>query len=188
MLKRRRQRGVSVIEAMITVALIAILVVLAAPAVGDWFANARIRTAAESLLAGLQLARAEAVRRNTVVEFRLAATSCGPQVVAPAPTAFAICAASGEMIQARAGEEGTADVTAVVTPAGAAMVSFDGLGRRAVNADGSASLERIDLDLPAAVLPAERTRDLRLVIGIGGQITLCDPNVTAADDVRRCPQ
>lgn len=192
MLTCGRENGISVIEAMITVALIAILVVLAVPAVGDWFANARIRTAGESLLAGLQFARTEAVRRNTIVEFRLGMSSCDPNAGVHAPTAYAICpagaSADADTIDQRSGVEGSADVVAAVTPDGALRVSFDGLGRRTANVDASLPLERIDLDLPEAVLPAERTRDLTLLIGVGGQIILCDPNVTAVDDVRRCPQ
>ncbi|MCX7896394.1 MAG: GspH/FimT family pseudopilin [Rhodocyclaceae bacterium] len=176
MLNETRPRGVSLIEGLIVVALVAILLVLAAPAIGDWLANSRIRTAGESLLAGLQLARMEAVRRNAIVEFAL-----GPG------TGFVVRTQAGEVIQQRAAAEGSADVVATTTPNGTSIVSFDGLGRRVANLDGSPSIDRIDLDLPAAVLPPERTRNLRLVVGMGGQIVFCDPNVTAADDVRRCP-
>lgn len=175
----RRQRGFSVIEAMIVVTVIAIMMVLSAPMSVEWLANSRIRTAAESMLAGLQLARAEAVKRNTAVEFVLDA--------APAAGWTVRVALSGEEIQTRAAGEGTADVTVAATPSGAARISFDGLGRRATNIDASAPLERLDLDLPASVLAADKTRDLRLQLGTGGQIVMCDPNVTATGDVRKCP-
>lgn len=176
MLNARRQSGVTLIEALIVVALIVILLILALPMVGDWLANGRIRTAAESLLAGLQLARAEAVRRNTPVEFDL-----GPG------TGFTVRTHTGEVIQSRSAAEATADVIVQTTPSNATAVSFDGLGRITANIDASVPLDHIDLDLPTNVLPPEKTRDLRLVISLGGQITLCDPNVTATDDVRRCP-
>jgi type IV fimbrial biogenesis protein FimT len=74
-----------------------------------------------------------------------------------------------------------------VAPGGATRVSFDGLGRRTANIDASAPIDSVDLDLPTTVLPAEKSRDLRVQLGLGGQIVLCDPNVNAADDVRRCP-
>lgn len=176
MLNARRQSGVTLIEALIVVALIVILLVLALPMVGEWLANGRIRTAAESLLVGLQLARAEAVRRNAPVEFVLGSG-----------VGYTVRTQTGETIQSRSAAEATADVIVEATPGGATTVSFDGLGRRIANVDTSAPLERIDLDLPATVLSPEKTRDLRLVISSGGQITLCDPNVTATDDVRRCP-
>lgn len=176
---RHRQRGVSVIEAMIVLTVMVILLIGAVPLGQEWLANSRIRSAAESMLAGLQLARAEAVKRNAVVEFVLDA--------APAAGWTVRTALLGEEIQTKATGEGTADVTATVTPNGATRISFDGLGRRAANIDMSASIERVDLDLPATVLAADRTRDLRLQFGLGGQIILCDPNVVADSDVRRCP-
>ncbi len=175
----RLQRGISVIEAMIVVTVIAIMLALSAPVGGEWLANSRIRSAADSMLAGLQLARAEAVKRNTAVEFVLDA--------APAASWVVRVALSGEELQARAAGEGTADVTVTATPNGAARITFDGLGRRAANVDASAPLDRLDVDLPASVLAADRTRDLRLQFGPGGQIVMCDPNVTATGDVRICP-
>src|SRR5690606_22317271 len=96
-------------------------------------------------------------------------------------------ALSGDEIQTRAAGEGTAAVTVTASPAGATRVSFDGLGRRTANIDASDPIARLDLDLPTTVLAANKTRDLRLQLGLGGQITMCDPNVTATGDVRKCP-
>jgi len=175
----RRQRGISVVETMIVVTVIAIMMVLSAPMGVEWLANSRIRTAAESMLAGLQLARAEAVKRNTPVEFVLDA--------APATSWTVRVALSGEEIQKRAAGEGTSDVTVAVTPNGATRVSFDGLGRRAANIDASDPIDSLDVDLPASVMAADKTRDLRLRLGLGGQVVMCDPNVTADNDVRKCP-
>ncbi|HLT25463.1 MAG TPA: GspH/FimT family pseudopilin [Zeimonas sp.] len=174
-----RQRGVSIIEAMIVLTVLVILLVGAVPTGREWLANSRIRAASESMLAGLQLARAEALKRNTAVEFVLDAVPAASWVVR--------VAATGEELQRRAAGEGTSDVTLAVTPGGATRISFDGLGRRTANVDASAPIDRVDLDLPATVLPPEKTRDLRLQVSLGGQVVLCDPNVTAASDVRRCP-
>jgi type IV fimbrial biogenesis protein FimT len=174
----RRQRGFSVIEAMIVVTVLVIMLALSAPMGSEWLANSRIRSAADGVLAGLQLARAEAVKRNTAVEFVLEA--------APAANWTVRVALSGEEIQSRPAGEGTADVTVTPSPVGATRISFDGLGRRVANIDGSNPLDRIDVDLPATVLAADRTRDLRLQFGTGGQIVMCDPNV-ATGDVRKCP-
>lgn len=176
MLNRARHRGVGIIESMIVVALVAILLALAMPSAAEWLANSRIRTAGESMLAGLQLARAEAVRRNDRIEFRL-----------DGGAAWTVQTAAGAQIQQRGAGEGTADVVTTVTPAGATRVTFDGLGRQRANADASTPIQRIAIDLPTSVLPASKTRDLRLTIGIGGQVLMCDPNVTDAYDVRICP-
>ncbi|MHB1429254.1 MAG: GspH/FimT family pseudopilin [Rhodocyclaceae bacterium] len=176
MLMRAAQRGVTVIEAMIVVALIAIIIAVGLPMTTEWLANSRIRTASESMLAGLQLARAEAVRRNDLVEF-----------VLTGGTGWMVRTVSGTDVQTRSAGEGTADVVIAVTPDNTTRVTFDGLGRRRANIDGSASVERIDIDLPTTVLPADKSRDLRLLVGIGGQIIMCDPTVTATGDVRKCP-
>lgn len=173
-----RQRGISIIEAMIVVTVLVIMLTLSAPMGAEWLANSRIRSASESMLAGLQIARAEAVRRNVAVEFALNAV--------PATGWTVRTALSGEEIQTRAAGEGTADVTVSVSPSGATRVSFDGLGRRTVNIDASDPIDRLDLDLPASVLAADKTRDLRLQLGLGGQIVMCDPNATGSD-VRTCP-
>lgn len=176
---RYRQRGISIIEAMIVMTVIVILLVGAVPMGQEWLANSRIRSAAESMLSGLQLARAEAVKRNAAVEFVLDATPGAGWTVRTA--------LSGEEIQKRAAGEGTSDVTMAVTPGGATRVTFDGLGRRVANIDASNPIDSVDLDLPATVLAPDKTRDLRVQLGLGGQIVLCDPNVAAAGDVRRCP-
>jgi len=175
----RRQRGVSIVEAAIVMAVLAILLAGALPSAQEWLANSRIRSAAESMLAGLQMARAEALKRNVAVEFVLDGSSTSGWTVRTA--------LSGEQLQQRAAGEGTADVTVSASPAGATRVSFDGLGRRTANIDGSDPIDRIDIDLPASVLAADKTRDLRLQLGLGGQVAMCDPNVTASGDVRKCP-
>lgn len=174
-----RQRGVSIIEAMIVVAIIVVLLVLTVPMGLEWLANSRIRSAADSMLTGLQLARAEAVRRNVLVEFVLDA--------APATGWTVRAVVSGEEIQKRAAGEGTSDVIVAITPNGATRVSFDGLGRRAPNVDASNPIERFNIDLPTTVLAADKTRDLRLQVGLGGQVVMCDPNVATEGDVRKCP-
>lgn len=176
MLKKNVQTGVSVIEAMVVVALIVILVLLALPMANEWLANSRIRVAAEGMLAGLQMARAEAVRRNDLVEFRL-----------DGGAGWAVRSSDGSTIQTRAATEGTADVVITTLPNNASRVTFDGLGRRSNNLDGTAPIERILIDLPAAVLSPENSRDLRIDIGVGGQVLLCDPAVVDANDVRKCP-
>lgn len=173
-----RQRGVSIIEAMIVLTVLVILLMGAVPTGQAWLANSRIRSAAESMLSGLQLARAEAVKRNAAVEFVLDGSSGAGWTVRTS--------LSHEEIQKRASGEGTSDVTVTVTPDDAIRVSFDGLGRRVANIDASNPIDRIDLDLPSTVLAADKTRDLRVQLGLGGQIVLCDPNV-AAGDVRKCP-
>ena len=65
------QGGFTLIELMVVVAVVAILAIVAAPSMSALLNANRLSGAAEELTASLQLARSEAVRRNTRV------TVCG---------------------------------------------------------------------------------------------------------------
>lgn len=66
-LTRRHHSGVTLIELIVTVAVLAILLSLAAPTFRDLLAAQRIRAAAHSLVSDLVLARSEAVKRGASV-------------------------------------------------------------------------------------------------------------------------
>ena len=65
------QRGFTLIEMMIGLAILAITIMLGVPSYTAWIMNTQIRNAAESVLNGMQLARNEAVRRNASVQLAL---------------------------------------------------------------------------------------------------------------------
>ena len=64
-------RGFSLIELMITLAIMGIVLSLGASSYQVWIGNVRIRTTGDAIQNGLQLARGEAVRRNTQINFQL---------------------------------------------------------------------------------------------------------------------
>lgn len=174
-----RQNGLSLIELMIGLVIFGIIIMAGMPSYTAWLHNSKIRTAAESISNGLQLARAEAVRRNTNVEFVLTSTATNASdwtVRVANPVA---------VIQSRAAGQGSQGVTMVVTP-GTTRVTFNSLGRIGVNADGSAPFTRVDLDVPTTVIPAAASRELRVTLSPGGNIRMCDPSVSDATDTRYC--
>lgn len=182
------------IEMMITIAILGLLIMLAMPSVGSWLLNTRIRTAAESLQNGLQLARMEAVRCNVPVQFVLGAGYDSAWSIQfaypnlPTPCKSSIPVALWPTVQSRPANEGSSGVTLAATPANATTVAFDGMGRRlTANADGSGVLTRICVDLPSSILASGKTRDLELNIESGGGVRMCDPKVTDASDTRVCP-
>lgn len=63
----RIARGFTLVELMVTLAVIAILAVVAMPSMTAVINNSRLSGQAEELVASIQLARAEAVRRNARV-------------------------------------------------------------------------------------------------------------------------
>jgi prepilin-type N-terminal cleavage/methylation domain-containing protein len=65
--KSMRVRGLTLMELMVTVAILGILVALAVPSFNSFLAKGRLSGAAEALAQDLQLARSEALRRNAEV-------------------------------------------------------------------------------------------------------------------------
>jgi prepilin-type N-terminal cleavage/methylation domain-containing protein len=65
--KRSSCEGFTLIELLVAVAVMAILAVLAAPAMGSYFAGARLKSAADELFNDMQFARLESVQRNAAV-------------------------------------------------------------------------------------------------------------------------
>jgi type IV fimbrial biogenesis protein FimT len=164
---RRPARGLTLIELMITVAVLAIGLSLAAPSFTQQIANYRLRSASESIINGLNYARAEAVRRNSPVSFTLDNTGAGWTVaqVNPATT-----------LQSRANGE-SPGVTAASTTTSRA-VTFTATGF--VDNSG-VRLSQINLSTSVA-----NTDSRRIDIFGGGLIRVCDPTVTTAGDPRRC--
>ena len=159
--------GFSLIELLIGIAIMAILAGLAMPSFQAWLQNTQIRNAAESVQNGLQRARAEAVGRNTNVEFVLGAGS-----------SWVVQLPDGTNIESRPSSEGSRDVAVAVAPLGATTVTFNNFGGvLANNADASVPFAQVDLD--SSVLAAADSQELRVTIGVGGNVRMCDPNASA---------
>jgi len=170
------QRGFTLIEAMIAIAVLAVLLVMALPVAREFMLNQRIRTAAEAFQNGLQYARAQAIQQNTKVEF----------VVGAGSTWVVQLASDATQLRSRPSEEGTVGVVVVATPGDATKVTFDGFGRTTPNTPVSSRLTRLGIDLDSSLLPAAKTRELQIDIGVGGETRMCDPNVSDTADSRYC--
>ena len=177
----RGQRGFSLVEMMIVVVLLAIVSAIAVPSFTQMIQNTRIRTAAESIQNGLQVARAEAVKRNAKVKFQLNDADSG-WVVCEVANVADDCP-DEEQIQSRSTAEGsTADVTATVVPAGNTSVVFTGMG---LIDQGSNPFTQVDVDMSETVMSPADSRELRILLGAGGSIRMCNPNLDE-DDPRAC--
>jgi len=166
MLSVKLSRGVTLIEMIVVVAILAILVAIAAPSFTIMLANAQIRTAAQAIHDGLQLARVEAIRQNGRVIFTKNALSGWTLSTEPILST----------IQTRSSQEGSQVATVLVTPSAATKVTFNSLGRVVPNTDTTASISQLDIDVPSSLIPAADSRQLRINVSAGGAIRLCDPN------------
>jgi type IV fimbrial biogenesis protein FimT len=194
----RRQGGVTLLELMLGIVLMALLLAMGVPSFSSWIRDTHNRTAAESVLNGLQLARNEAVRRNTVVRFSL--TDQGGTVAwnVGCVAATSTCPAT---IQSRPAAEGSdqarigVSTTAIPVPipsgqfdtaltAGSGLlsgVSFDGLGRVIAPATGT-NFTRADI----VHATNSNARRYVVVVGTGGQVRMCDPKLPFATNPQGC--
>jgi type IV fimbrial biogenesis protein FimT len=161
-----RSRGVTLVELMVVLAVVAVGATLAAPGMAQVIANYRVRAAAESILGGLNFARTEALRRNTPVSFTLAASGSGWAVRQ---------VSSGAALLSRSDNDSPGTVVASVNSALSVTFLSNGLLQ---------SGTRMSQVTVSSLVGASDTR--RIDIYGGGLIRMCDPAVSAADDPRRC--
>lgn len=164
----QRIGGFTLIELMVVLSIIAIMAALAAPTLGQQLANFRVRSAADSIVTGLNTARAEAARRNSVVSLTLNTNGEGWTVaqVSPATT-----------IRSRGnGEPSTLTITSSTS---SRTVTFRPTG--VVDTTVTPRLERINIE---STLAATNKRQIN-ILG-GGLIRMCDPTVTTTGDARAC--
>jgi type IV fimbrial biogenesis protein FimT len=173
-------KGFSLIELMIAIAVLGTMLALGMPVFGNWLQNTQIRTAAESVRSGLQLARTEAVRLNTSVRFVLTDTTESGWIVNPLNDPD-----RDPPISARTHADGSVNVTVSVQPVASNEVVFGPFGQ--VRTDqATPPLTQVDLSNPLITSSDDR-RDLRIIISAGGQAKLCDPKVSSTSDPRKCP-
>lgn len=187
---RRVQRGFNIIELMVGVTLMGILLYYTIPAMTTWLQSSQIRTAAESIQGALQLARAEAVRRNTAVEMVLTSVEGGgnrTDWLVRCVTSSATCPGTSQLeasIQQRVAAEGSPNATVAVNPAMSA-IAYAGNGRITPVPPGSITINVRHQEGGSCLADGGPYRCLRLVVSPGGQVRMCDPAL-AAPNPRAC--
>lgn len=173
-----KQQGFTLIELMIALAVLAIILSVALPNLRIMIANTQIRSVAESVRNGLQLARTEAVKRNESVRFTLNADKswqlgCVTIVADVDGDGQAECPA---VIMAKGVKEGGGGSVTVV---GAGQVTFTSLGTSAAIAG---QLSQVNFTSTTTT----GTKPLRITLGTGGNARMCDPSIVTASDARAC--
>jgi type IV fimbrial biogenesis protein FimT len=200
------QQGMTLVELVVGVMIVGILLALAVPSYQGWIQSAKIRTTIEAILNGVQLARAEAVRRNAQIRFQLTdnltatcalSTSDANWVVSfDDPTGLCANAMLNEaldagdaavspaprMIQVRSAAEGSANLTVT---AGQSTITYNGLGRITPVPAATINIDVSDPTAGACAAAGGTVRCMRVAISTGGQIRLCDP-ARASTDPQGC--
>ena len=166
-----RARGFTLIELLISMAIAIFLLVMAVPLYMRWIADAQTANAASTLADGLRLAQGEAIKRNRIVEFTFTSGS-----------SWTIQEPSGSTIKAVSFPEGSKYSTMTPVPALNTTVTFSSLGTIIPNATAPVQpFTQVNVSTPGG------NRDLRVLVGGGYGIRVCDPNIPVAGDPKKCP-
>jgi len=188
-------RGFSIVEIMIALTIVAMLMVLVAPSSAIWIQNTRLRSAAESVARGLQLARIEAMKRNTTVAFNMTDPNSSAWTVCLYDVVNDVCQAGQPLLAQRDASEDNSTTklgadTTLSNPATAlapgnnvpSRTGFDFYGR--ISSTVLNPMMRIDVRNPT--LAAADERRLVIFINLGGTIRVCDPQLSLAANPQGC--
>ncbi|MDT7848673.1 GspH/FimT family pseudopilin [Methylophilus sp. VKM B-3414] len=169
-----QQQGFTLIELVVTMAVLVSVSTIAIPAFQTSIGNAQVRTVAESIRNGLQQARAEAIKRNARVKMTLEQNSAwqvGCVTVTPN------CPA---LIAQKSAIEGSSSNITVTADHNTAV--FGSFGTR----DAATPIALTVVNVSNTQVRSEELRALRVILTPGGNIKVCDPSVTENGDSRKC--
>lgn len=176
--------GMTLIELMVTIALLVLLLMLAMPSFQNWSRNAQVRAISDALQNGLRLAQAESVRRSRQVVFFLTDDRHCDATTAPI--------ANGRYWALRTVALFTGDATETlqcglivdshagsVLVAGPTAICFNSMGRQVANASPGAGSATCTVTVAGTssydVTHPGADRPLRVLVTVGGQVRMCDP-------------
>lgn len=178
------ERGFTLVELLVAMAVVAILLVLATPTFVSYVADAKARNVAEAIVNGMRMAQSSAVERNASIRYAL--TDHGFRVI---DTTTGEVLRSGDFV-----ESGSGAPVLRTEPEGAAAVTFTGFGRilgknpaLAPETSPSDAITRIHV---AASTAGSRTLGV-VVSALGQSVRMCDPNPrfthAGSTDPAACP-
>ena len=177
---RSLQRGMSLVEILVVMTVLGILLSLGFPTFQAAVDNSRVRSGGESILNGLQLARAEALKSNETVCFVSIDDTNGNDT-----NGLSWCVRRGNgacgVNEVARHESSLVGRTQSGLIAGALPLCYNGMGGRPL---GSVALT-LDLTPVASSADADLLRTLSVRVSALGQVRFCDPGL-ANTDPRSC--
>lgn len=193
------QKGVTLIELVVALAIGAFVLGKAMLGAQDMVLNSQIRAVADDIRDGIQLARTEAVHRNSIVRFQLTNTLDNNCAISPAgphwlvslddPAGLCATAASNTVAPRIIRKSSVAgSYNSIGANAGQPSATFNGLGRQ-IDGDVPAADFGIDVQPSGGGLcmaAGGSTRCLRVQVSMGGQVRVCDPAIADSTDPWAC--
>lgn len=177
----KRSRGFTLVELVVTLAVLGIILGIAIPSFASWLLKLQIRNAGESVLHGLQLARSEAIKRNGAVTLTL--TGGTGWTITQTDSA-----GTTTDIQARPSGEGSQAASITITsPSGTVFpfaMTFGSLGRL-TNPAAGVTLSAVGT-AGADCTAAGPESCLVVQVSAGGQIRMCDPSPAKYSTPQAC--
>ncbi|MGM9488806.1 GspH/FimT family pseudopilin [Ideonella sp. YS5] len=186
---REGQRGFSLIELVIAITIVALLLLVAVPALQSWVSDARVRTAAESFQNAVRLAQAEAVKRSRTAVVMLTDSTPsidakpnknGKRWVVRLLERSTTDDDEGSLFVRGGGEASSGDVT---VGGDISLICFNALGQQ-TGLSGTANGLSVDCDKSdntAVSFSRISGRTLKVLVNLGGKVRLCDAEKTFSE-------
>jgi type IV fimbrial biogenesis protein FimT len=177
----RGERGLTLIEMMVTVTVLVIILLFSAPLFTTWNANTRIRSAAEGLQNGVRLAQSAALSTNGSVTLRL---TNDPKPDAdsdrkPKGLNWVLLDAAGEVIQVKGGESLTGVAMTPESPEGFnGDIVFLNLGQNELKSTAVFAF---------TATGAGADKVFKVIVTPGSRVRMCD-DARAAGDPQACDE
>lgn len=174
----RRQRGLTLIEMMVTVTVLVIILLASVPLFTTWNANTRIRSAAEGLQNGVRLAQSTALSNNGSVTLRLTTDPKPDTDSDPKPRGlnWVLLDAAGDVVQVKGGES-LRGVTMQASSDFDGEIVFLNLGQNDLTGPTNFAFDATGADKP-----------LTVIVTPGGRVRMCDPSRTDSSDPQACDE